>query len=184
MPAPEGPNMTQYRYHTRAAVSLVTALALVLPPGALVFSAQAPGAATPAKATEPAAAPKASATPAPVDGGWPRAYTTPSGAHLVLYQPQVASWDAQERMVAYSAVSSAQGRRQARDRHRQGRGRHQSRARRSAGQLREVHRHREQLRHRPTANRCGTIVSESRRRFRARSASSRSTVCWPASTRA
>ena len=54
--------MTQYRYHTRAAVSLVTAIALVLPPGALVFSAQAPGAATPAKATKPAAAPKASAT--------------------------------------------------------------------------------------------------------------------------
>ena len=97
--------MTPYRHHTRAAISLVTAVALVLPPCSLVFSAQAPATATPAKAAKPAAAAKAAATPAPVDGGWPRAYTTPSGARLVLYQPQIASWDAQQKMVAYAAVS-------------------------------------------------------------------------------
>ena len=28
----------------------------------------------------------------PVDGGWPRVYTTGSGARLVLYEPQVAGW--------------------------------------------------------------------------------------------
>ena len=27
------------------------------------------------------------------DGGWPRGYATPSGGKIVIYQPQVASWD-------------------------------------------------------------------------------------------
>ena len=53
------------------------------------------------------AAPKAAAAPPQqlVDGGWPRAYTTPSGAALIVYQPQVASWDDQKHMAAYAAVS-------------------------------------------------------------------------------
>ena len=37
--------------------------------------------------------------------GWPRGYTAASGANIVLYQPQVASWEAQQHMVAYAAVS-------------------------------------------------------------------------------
>src|SRR5215471_7476390 len=41
----------------------------------------------------------------PVDGGWPRAYTTASGARLVLYEPQVASWVNQKRIEMYAAVS-------------------------------------------------------------------------------
>src|SRR5436190_8710456 len=54
------------------------------------------------------AAPPARATPARdtnVDGGWPRAYTTPTGARVVLYQPQVASWPDQKHMTLYAAVS-------------------------------------------------------------------------------
>jgi len=43
--------------------------------------------------------------PAPVDGGWPRAYITGSGASLTLYEPQVANWLDQKRMVMYAAVS-------------------------------------------------------------------------------
>lgn len=39
------------------------------------------------------------------DRGWPRGYKTPGGAQIVLYQPQVASWDEQRRMVAYTAAS-------------------------------------------------------------------------------
>ena len=39
-----------------------------------------------------AAAAKPATAAAPVDGGWPRASTTPSGAGLVVYRPQVASW--------------------------------------------------------------------------------------------
>ena len=45
-----------------------------------------------------------SATAEP-DGGWPRAYTTATGANLRLYQPQVSAWPGQTRMTAYSAVS-------------------------------------------------------------------------------
>ena len=48
----------------------------------------------------------ASATPdATVDGGWPRAYLTPAGAQIMIYQPQVASWNGREQMVAYAAVA-------------------------------------------------------------------------------
>ncbi|HKF65780.1 MAG TPA: hypothetical protein VKB36_04615 [Vicinamibacterales bacterium] len=41
----------------------------------------------------------------PVDGGWPRVYATGSGARLVLYEPQVASWANQKRIAMYAAVS-------------------------------------------------------------------------------
>jgi hypothetical protein len=40
-----------------------------------------------------------------VDGGWPRSYDMSGGAKLVIYEPQVASWDKQKHMVAYAAVS-------------------------------------------------------------------------------
>ena len=39
------------------------------------------------------------------DRGWPRGYKTPGGAQIVLYQPQVASWENQRHMVAYAAAS-------------------------------------------------------------------------------
>ena len=45
------------------------------------------------------------APPAPPDGGWPRAYTTASGARVVLYQPQVIRWPNQKEMVLAAAVS-------------------------------------------------------------------------------
>ena len=41
----------------------------------------------------------------PVDGGWPRSFTTPSGGEITLFAPQVASWDNQELIVAFCAVS-------------------------------------------------------------------------------
>ena len=41
----------------------------------------------------------------PPDGGWPRAYMSAAMAQMVIYQPQIASWDARRRMVAYTAVS-------------------------------------------------------------------------------
>ena len=40
-----------------------------------------------------------------VDGGWPRLYDLPSGGTMLVYQPQVASWDKQTHLVAFSAVS-------------------------------------------------------------------------------
>src|SRR5262245_25285762 len=39
------------------------------------------------------------------DRGWPRGYSLPSEAQIVIYQPQIASWDEQKQLVAYAAVS-------------------------------------------------------------------------------
>jgi hypothetical protein len=72
---------------------------------------KAPGTTEPAVSltkvpTTPSVAPKApSVSPAPVDGGWPRAYQTPSGGRVLVHQPQLASWEKQTHMVAYAAVS-------------------------------------------------------------------------------
>jgi len=104
-------------------VALVTCLAFGTS-GPVASAAQAPAgspapkaapapakpATTPAKAATPAktttgAKPAAASTPAPIDGGWPRAYRTPSGGELLLYQPQVSSWEGQKRLVAYAGVA-------------------------------------------------------------------------------
>ena len=39
------------------------------------------------------------------DGGWPRGYSLPSEAQIIVFQPQVSSWDDQKHMVALAAVS-------------------------------------------------------------------------------
>ena len=66
----------------------------------------APAPAPAKKPAAPATRPTASAPAAtPVDGGWPRVYDMPSGGTLLLYQPQIASWERQAQMVAFSAVS-------------------------------------------------------------------------------
>jgi hypothetical protein len=39
------------------------------------------------------------------DRGWPRGYSTPSEAQIILYQPQVASWTDRQHMVALAALS-------------------------------------------------------------------------------
>jgi hypothetical protein len=63
--------------------------------------ATAPTQTAPAQPAPTAAAPP----PPPVDGGWPRAYITPSAASLILYQPQIASWVDQKTLVLFSAVA-------------------------------------------------------------------------------
>jgi hypothetical protein len=45
------------------------------------------------------------ATASDPDGGWPRDSTTPEGGAVRMFQPQVASWDGQRRIVLYAAVS-------------------------------------------------------------------------------
>jgi hypothetical protein len=82
-----------HRAFARGAV--VMALSLLASAGPRV-TAQAPA--------KPAGAKPATAA-APVDGGWPRASTTPSGAGLVVYQPQISSWPDQKNVVLYAAVS-------------------------------------------------------------------------------
>jgi len=39
------------------------------------------------------------------DPGWPRGYSLPNEAQIVLHQPQVANWEGQKHMVALAAVS-------------------------------------------------------------------------------
>ena len=61
-----------------------------------------------AAAVQPAPQGKPAARAQPSDRydiGWPRAYSTPSGARLVFYQPQIADWPGQKHMTAYAAVS-------------------------------------------------------------------------------
>ena len=99
----------------RAAVALVAALSVAVSPTLPLVHAQTPAPASsppPAAAAKPAAAAARLAAPASrprrrPDGGWPRAYSTPSGGKIVVYQPQVASWDDQRHVVAYAAVSYA-----------------------------------------------------------------------------
>ena len=108
--------MMRTRNAARRVPALAAALSLALSPALPLYAGQASPPAAPAVTGEvagppaAAAAPKAPAaapTPAAVDGGWPRAYSTPSGGRIVVYQPQVASWADQKRMVAYAAVSWA-----------------------------------------------------------------------------
>jgi hypothetical protein len=105
----------------RNAVAIVTAVAFAVSPTAPLLagpqaSSPAPPAAKPAAPAAKAAAPAAPAasttakpgtTPPPPDGGWPRAYATPNGGQILVYQPQMASWENQRHMVAYAAVSYA-----------------------------------------------------------------------------
>ena len=97
----------------RARVAVLAIISLLSPSVGPLAAAQAPAAQKPAAQTpaaqKPAQKPAAASATAPADpdGGWPRAYTTPSGAALVLYQPQIASWANQKLMTAYAAVSYA-----------------------------------------------------------------------------
>lgn len=58
----------------------------------------------------PAVSPAAPSVAVPAAGqqvekAWPRSYNAPSGASIVIYQPQAASWADQKHLVAYAAVS-------------------------------------------------------------------------------
>jgi len=99
--------------------TVAVALSFALQPAAPIVSASAGGQTTtkpattapttqtqkPATGQKPAAtAAPAAAVPAP-DGGWPRQYQLKSGGSALVYQPQIASWDKQTSLVAFSAVS-------------------------------------------------------------------------------
>jgi hypothetical protein len=87
------------------AVAIATALSLALSPAAPLLAGQA-GPPKPAATPAPKAAPAATAgADKPADNGWPRGYSTPSGGKIVVYQPQLASWDQQLHAVAYAAVA-------------------------------------------------------------------------------
>ena len=107
--------MTNHQNRARRVAAAVVTLSLFVEPmgptlAAAARQAQAPkpatttGTASQPPASKPAAAP-AAAGQAPVDGGWPRSYSMGSGGSILVYQPQVASWDKQAHLVAFSAVS-------------------------------------------------------------------------------
>ncbi len=103
-----------------AAAAVVAAFSLLVQPLTPLLAEQAPATQTakpaaPAAqpAAKPAAAPAGSkpaqtqAAAAPIDGGWPRFYEA-AGGSILLYQPQISSWDNQKHLVAFSAVSFRQ----------------------------------------------------------------------------
>jgi hypothetical protein len=87
----------------------MTAFIGATPPVSLLIPVSGPTITAGARAQEsrPSALVRASTTQQPADGGWPRAYVTSSGARLVFYEPQVASWLDQKRTAMYAAVSYA-----------------------------------------------------------------------------
>jgi hypothetical protein len=107
-----------YRTFIRRVATAVATLTVSLqPPLQLVSAAMgqsqtAKPPATTTTTTTPKTTTTAAATPAavpvaavPIDGGWPREYPLGTGASVLVYQPQIASWDGQKRMTAFSAVS-------------------------------------------------------------------------------
>jgi len=88
------------RDRSRTPIASLVILALAAGPARGPLLAQAAAQAAPAKTST-----TTSGGPAAIDGGWPRAYRTPARALLLIYQPQIASWDGRERMVAYAAVA-------------------------------------------------------------------------------
>src|SRR5262245_578468 len=86
------------------AAAVVAVCGVLLAPVAPLVHAQAPAPPpAPAPATAPATAPAQAAQPD--DGGWPRDFATSKGGALRIFQPQVASWDGQKKIVMYAAVS-------------------------------------------------------------------------------
>ena len=106
--------------HPRRAIAVLTALSLLAQPSAPVIVAQAsqappaakpatPSAQTPATTAPPRRRPQLRPRPLPLrrrSMAAGRASTIwPSGGSILVYQPQIASWDKQADMVAFSAVS-------------------------------------------------------------------------------
>ena len=103
-----------HRRRPHRAAAIVAAFSMLLQPTAHLFAAMAsqdqptakPSAAPAPTAAAPTAQPGAKPPAAPiVDGGWPRTYSLPSEGSILVYQPQISSWDKQTHMVAFSAVS-------------------------------------------------------------------------------
>ena len=104
-----------HRRRPHRAAAIVAAFSILLQPTAHLFAAMAsqgqptakPAAAPAPTSAAPTAQPGAKpAAAAPlVDGGWPRTYSLPSEGSILVYQPQISSWDKQTHMVAFSAVS-------------------------------------------------------------------------------
>ena len=190
----------------RAAVAITTALCLGLSPGASLLAGppvpQAPPRAVagwrpkPASTAAPKAAPSPAPNPAPA-GAASKPPATPTStaagraptrrraaAKIVVYQPQVASWDEQRHMVAYAAVSY-----EAKGATKPALGSLKIEADtkvsvvRAPGQLQRPQDHGVQLPD-PAKEQMREVVAEVDKAIPDESGSSASTACWPAWTAA
>src|SRR5262245_37185755 len=95
----------------RVTLTCLSAVALVFQETAPLLLAQTgstpakPATAAPAKPAAAQARTTNAAAPREVDGGWPRDLGMKDGGAIRVFQPQVASWDGQKKIVMYSAVS-------------------------------------------------------------------------------
>src|SRR5262245_56430200 len=87
----------------RSIVAALAAVCLIVDPALRLASAAQGGTQTAARPAASPTAPSAASTP-PIDGGWPRFHSLPSGGSILVYQPQIASWDRQKHLVAFAAV--------------------------------------------------------------------------------
>ena len=94
---------------TLAVLAIVSLLwPTTVPLGAQSTAKPATKSPPPPTATAAKAPAATAAAPTPIDGGWPRRYLVSSGGDITIYQPQIASWDQQKHMVAFSAVQYAE----------------------------------------------------------------------------
>jgi hypothetical protein len=85
------------RFKANSIVVTVLSLTLVVP--AVCLSAHS------ATAPIQQASRQNAVTQTAADRGWPRGYSLPNEAQVVIYEPQIANWDEQKHLAAYAAVS-------------------------------------------------------------------------------
>jgi hypothetical protein len=96
--------MDMHHGRTRKGIAGLAAWSLLIAPSVRLLGG--PGSISQATAAPQPTASVGRASAAPsTDGGWPKAYETPTGARLIVYQPQVASWEEEKRIILYAAVS-------------------------------------------------------------------------------
>src|SRR3954466_10750036 len=95
--SPEERWISAMRFKANSIVVTVLSLTLVVP--AVCLSAHS--------ATVPIqqASRQTAVTQTAADRGWPRGYSLPNEAQVVIYEPQIANWDEQKHLVAYAAAS-------------------------------------------------------------------------------
>src|SRR6187551_1380000 len=83
------------RSHFSIPLTLLMCCSLVSP-ALIVSRAQSPA---PSRRARPQSLQQAA------DGGWPRGYSLSNEAQIMIFQPQVSSWENQKHMIALAAVS-------------------------------------------------------------------------------
>jgi hypothetical protein len=83
--------MRSHRSRGRTALAFLSMAALLITPGGALGAYMQVTTARP--------------TPVSPDGEWPRRYIAPDASQVVVYEPQIASWEDQKKMTLYAAMS-------------------------------------------------------------------------------